>query len=109
MKTIDLSILSATQKIAAKRAIQTALRIGVIEIQFVKENGETRTMIATLSPQVLEKFNIQLELAPENENFENIILVDFNAKALRSFKIERLVHIGLISARDLIAPITSSL
>lgn len=111
MKTIDLDILNETQKIAAKRAIQTALRIGVISITFKKTDGEIRDMMATLNPDALTQVGIKLkpEFVSTVENLNTITVVDFQKKEWRSFRMDRLVSIGAISAHDLIVPVTSSL
>lgn len=110
IKTIDLDVLNETQKIAAKRAIQTALRIGVINITFKKADGEIREMMATLNPSALKEMGIEYSLnTTKDENVDTVTVVDFNEKAWRSFRMDRLVSIAAISARDLIIPITSSI
>lgn len=110
MKTIDLDVLNECQKIAAKRAIQTALRIGVISITFKKSDGELREMMATLNPSALEEMGIEYNHSKIcGENLDVVTVVDFEEKAWKSFRMDRLVSIAAISARDLIIPITSSI
>lgn len=110
MKTIDLDILNETQKVAAKRAIQAALRIGVITTTFKKADGEVREMMATLNPSALEQLGIESNYSKvDNENLDVVTVVDFQKKEWRSFRLDRLVSIGSISAHDLIVPVTSSL
>lgn len=112
---IDMDLLNETQKISAKRAIQTALRIGVIPVKFQKADGEIREMMATLNPGILTDLGI--DITPKKpkdgivkpENFEVVHIFDFDKKALRSFRMDRLVEVGSISAKELIIPVTSSI
>lgn len=109
-KTLDISILNATQKIAAKRAIQTVLRCSVISITFLKADGELRQMMATLNPTALGELGIEYsDKIAANENLDIVTVVDFEEKAWKSFRIDRLVSIGDITVRELIVPITSSI
>ena len=107
---IDMALLNEQQKVSAKRAIQTALRIGVIPIKFEKADKTERTMMATLNPNILNELGIDSNPKGKGEeNLDVIHIFDFDKQALRSFRMDRLIEVGSISAKDLIIPVTSSL
>lgn len=113
---IDMDLLNEQQRMSAKRAIQTVLRVGVIPVKFKKADGEIRDMMATLNPKILAELGVDTtpkttkkDAPKRDENIDVIMIFDFDKKALRSFRIDRLIEIGSISAKELIIPITSSI
>lgn len=106
MKNIDFTKLSESQKIAAKRALQTVLKMGVIPISFEKADGTSREMMATLNKGMVAELHEQaMKTKPKQENYEIVHVWDFDAKGWRSFRVDRIRIINGHNASEFLKPI----
>jgi len=71
--------------------VKTCLQEGIVEIKFTKVNGEQRTMLATLSDEL-----IPMDLRPTNDyrekNPEVQAVYDVDADGWRSFRWDSLLE-----------------
>lgn len=80
------------------------LRSNVIEVHFVKVNGESRVMRCTLMPRLLpQSFVKSLEEQKEEKNFHNtnpdvIACWDVQAAGWRSFRIDSVTYMQVIDS-----------
>lgn len=113
-QTIDMDLLNEQQKVAAKRAIQTVLYTAVVHISFIKADGTLREMMATLNPQAIaqcggEDPSTREKRSDRPENIDVVHLFDFDNKQLRAFRMDRLVSVAAVNAKDLVKFVTSSI
>lgn len=84
---------AATFSLKDRPYLLEQLRLGVVEVDFIKANGDKRTMRCTLKNELLpapEKPLIDTT-KPERKVSEHVIAVyDLDAKGWRSFRIDSL-------------------
>ena len=80
----------------ARDWLQDVLLAGQVLVTFLKVDGSTRKMLATLKPEILPlKTNLE-ETTKKKENNEVCVVWDLEASAWRSFRYDRIISIDQI-------------
>lgn len=68
------------------------LKEGIVEVEFLKSNGDYRKMSATLKTDILPEVirEIEEKAEPRKKNDESLAVWDCDAKGWRSFRWDRL-------------------
>lgn len=79
-----------------KSEIIALLNEGVVEVEFLKTNGEYRKMSATLKAELLPEVvrEIEEKAAPRKKNDDALAVWDYDAKGWRSFRWDRLEKVN---------------
>ena len=79
--------------------ILAALRQNVLEVRFIKVNGQERTMRCTLFPAYIPQatdMNYLSEMHEKPENINTVVCWDTEAKGWRSFRVENVSYMESI-------------
>lgn len=70
-----------------RKEMKDALQKEICVVEFVKVNGESRTMVCTLKESLLPE-NVSIVVPPKQENEAVIATWDVQAEGWRSFRID---------------------
>lgn len=79
-----------------KSEVVALLNEGVVEVEFLKTNGEYRKMSATLKPELLPEVvrEIEEKAEPRKKSEDALAVWDCDAKGWRSFRWDRLEKVN---------------
>jgi hypothetical protein len=70
-----------------RKEMKDALQNEICVVEFVKVNGDSRTMVCTLKESLLPE-NVSIVVPPKQENEDVIATWDIQAEGWRSFRID---------------------
>lgn len=89
--------LESKEKSMKREKIEKQLKEGIVEVVFKKKNGTRRTMICTLMeehiPPVFLNGDEQMQQKTRTVNPDVLAVVDLEAKAWRSFRLDSVIEI----------------
>lgn len=77
-------------------SLRKALKAGVFEFEYIKNNGETRLALGTLHPLLIPEEDRPKGAPDYQPNYRAIAYYDINKKAWRSFNIDAFLTAGKI-------------
>lgn len=80
------------------RNYQKSLRENVLEVSFVKKNGETRVMRCTLNAQHLPEQTQEQATRAKQFNPEVVNVFDLDKQDWRSFRIDSIVNVAVLES-----------
>lgn len=67
-----------------------------VKVEFIKLNGEKRTMICTLHPEILKEMVGESFTYKNRSNYETIAVWDLENEGWRSFRIDNITFLGVL-------------